>query len=394
MGERKNVLLMKKAIFIAILIITLVFPIKKVSAADYSNVWNVFLDSSDNYNANSITPDDGDEFTSFVELPISEQLRDYNNIYRIQVSNCSADFSSCDFTLYESNSEVDSKAVNIVYKTVDSSIIDKYDDYANDMRNSLSDIRVLGINVTSSRLFNITDLKLYAKNSSAASIYGGYPYNLMEYSDEIESLYSDQNLSIQFIPRKGDGMDFYIYDQGTLNYLYNGIIISSVNRICVVYSNVIYIPKNTEKSSDAYISAAKKRIKDELGLDATIELGGTRASYSFIPFGDFSTADELFASFGTEEELGNYWYNVTFNAGIKKYLIVANIDEPNTPAASDPVNNSSSNSGESINQSNGVDSISNPPTGDNVIANCILLIISSTALLLMVIIEKNKITDK
>ena len=312
-------------IFFYIFLFLIIFLSKSVSAAtNYNEIWDSFLNSSNNYVAHSIRPDDNDELVNFVVLPIDRQLDWANTGFNIQTSNCTSNFSSCTFKLYKSNTYVDSRVVSISYEDLNSSIINLYNNYASEMESTLSYTNILGINIQSTRLFILDDLELYNKNMISTTI---PQYDSLKYEEELNSLYDDPNLSFQYIPRVGDGTAFYSYCKGNLYFLYNDVIVSSVSNISVLEANIIYIPQDTDNTSEAYISAAKKRIKDNLGIEANIELGGRRSTFSFNSWGEFNNKNELFASLGTDEELGDYWYNVTFNGVTKEYLISAN-DNP------------------------------------------------------------------
>ena len=95
------------------------------------------------------------------------------------------------------------------------------------------------------------------------------------YSSKIHELVDYEAIDFAYDPRAGLGYDFYNGCFGEMNILYKGVIYKTVGPVGFLMKNIIYIPDDTSKTTDAYINAALSRIKNYLNTeDVSLVYGG------------------------------------------------------------------------------------------------------------------------
>ena len=171
----------------------------------------------------------------------------------------------------------------------------------------------------------------------------------LNFAKDLINATNGSNISFRFDARagSGNGPNLYSFAMGQAIVYHNGVPYTSTNA-AITASNVLYIPKETENTPDAYMAAALKRIKDYLGTTdgITIALGGTLESLNhYDPYindgaGGIVTYNEK--GFIDDTTAGGNYYNITFNGQIYKFAICKkDASKLETPkyVASDLVNN-------------------------------------------------------
>ena len=100
--------------------------------------------------------------------------------------------------------------------------------------------------------------------------------SIVNYSSKIHELAGNANIDFIFDVRAGGtDSDFYEMNLGPIDILYDGVVYDYVEPIGYALTRIIYVPDDTEKTREAFINAAKKRINEYLrGVNVDIVYGG------------------------------------------------------------------------------------------------------------------------
>lgn len=187
--------------------------------------------------------------------------------------------------------------------------------------------------------FNITDLESlnYYYNTQNATNKNAANYLIPSYSSKIHGLTDNLGFDFMFDPRAGGGSSlFYKPIIGPINILYNGIVVDNINPIGFTLTNILYIPSDTEKDRDSFISAAQKRI-DEYFPGQNIEVSYedditnlTEDQYSWR-YTDPQTHVSSFTPLFDLEDTNGEFYKIQIGDVTYLYFIVADSEKMNTP---------------------------------------------------------------
>lgn len=101
--------------------------------------------------------------------------------------------------------------------------------------------------------------------------------NIVYYSSELKKLLGNSNIKVNLDTRMGWTHDF---TDGMLGYMvlsYNNFAYGVIDPTGFTANKVLYIPESTANNRNAFITAAKLRLKNYLGVDIEITYGGTVA---------------------------------------------------------------------------------------------------------------------
>ena len=149
------------------------------------------------------------------------------------------------------------------------------------------------------------------------------------YSSKLHGLLGNNNMSVAADVRMGWESDMTAGAGGYLNILYDGVIYASVNAQGTIQKNIIYVPDGTTKNRDAYISAAKERIKKYLPYaSVNITYGGQITSLTEEDLG--FPVSELSEIVDVDKTLGEY-YILTLDGKNFKFFIAEGSSKMNEP---------------------------------------------------------------
>ena len=144
----------------------------------------------------------------------------------------------------------------------------------------------------------------------------------LNFSKELIKAANGSNIYFRFYGGfgEGDSTRLYTFEGGQAAVLHKGTIYDSINA-GVTLNHVLYIPANTKNSTDAYINAAMKRIKDYLGTTEGIEIEIGSTFESLNEYYDSGMTHWNKNGFIDEKTCGSYYYNITINKEIYRFAI-------------------------------------------------------------------------
>lgn len=126
-------------------------------------------------------------------------------------------------------------------------------------------------------LFRLDDLEIinYINNGGYGKTFSIEMTNkVINYSGDFNKILGNSNIKAILDARAGWDEMFTHGGFGFVVLTYNGFAYNVVNTAGVKGNKVLYIPSSTEDTREAFIQAAKKRVKDYLGKDIEITYGG------------------------------------------------------------------------------------------------------------------------
>ncbi len=211
------------------------------------------------------------------------------------------------------------------YATVDASIKAKVDAILSKFDESFNNMSI------EDRWFIIEDLENINYKYSTRNITSEEAkINLAaNYCSKLHELLGNNNMTVRADVRMGWDSDITAGAGGYLNILYDGIIYATVNAQGTVQKNVIYVDDDTVESDEAFITAAKARIKKYLpNSTVEIEVGGLINSLTYEDLG--MPTEELEQILDITKTLGNY-YIVSLDGKDFKFFIAKGTDNMNEP---------------------------------------------------------------
>ncbi len=173
---------------------------------------------------------------------------------------------------------------------------------------------------TSYILEDLSLVNYYLTSNKSELTYPLAPARALKYT-EVNKLYNGLDLTYFLTIGAGSQDESLMYESafGPFGIFQNGSLVASTEA-GIYLKRVIYIPSDTANNTDAYIAAAKKRIKDYVGENATIDikLGGTLAS---LPEDSEDTEMPI-----TGHD-GNYYLITIGKRTYKFYLVKASADK-------------------------------------------------------------------
>lgn len=215
---------------------------------------------------------------------------DENEIY---FNNCNEDLTMCDIVL---NDEI--HAVKVSFEETNKEIKNTIDFYVK----KFNDLKTEDEYGWKSFNFDLIDLEMinyYATTKSTSFNYEKLN-EMFNYSQTIKNIFKGLNFTYDYDCRMGFDEPFYSFAEGGLNIIYENVYYSVVENIGTNAKNILYIPSNTEKTPEAFIKAAEKKIKDYMpNLNVKITKGASFDEYEF----KYSSEDSVIGVKDIVEEL-------------------------------------------------------------------------------------------
>lgn len=317
---------MKKKILFVLLCLFIFSPVvnaEEVFSDFYQQVApNGVLDMTD-----SIVPTTEAETEFFMAAHFAKIYND-SPVYG-SLDNCNEGKTECDFNLYfEEDGEPISEThkVQIKWHETDSKVKKLIDDYVkalDEYRPEPEEEGFLGIVE-----FDVTDLSLINYYGHIKSLDDVYDMNkVANYSKDLKEMFGNGNISYYLDMRAGGDEPFTSFAFGGFTLSYDGVLYGFLDQVGIKQIRTIYIPDETENTKEAYIAAAKARIDEYMGnTDSVIEVAGLRSEYEF-----YDEIVEDYSSFGEDEKLGDYYYNVTIGDVTDTFLIIRDSSKVEKP---------------------------------------------------------------
>lgn len=269
---------------------------------------------------NAIKPRNDDELDYYINVYSLSIFSDEE--YHIYISNINDDMTEGLLNLSKTDEngnwlDIESHVVQLKWQTEDSLIKNSVNSYIKNME----DTRPKDNENPSVIYYDLIDLSKinymnYLKSSSEIDV-----NNYVKYISDIKKIFVGSNIDLYLDVRAGDYAPMYRLGFGGLVVYYNDIMYGLVDRVGIIQKNVIYIPNETEDTSDAYIAAAKKRIDEYLGNTETkIEVAGT-----------LDSIDTYFSELGDKSKMGKYYYNVTVGKVTEEFVFIKDSSKIETP---------------------------------------------------------------
>ena len=257
-----------------------------------------------------------DDFLNIEEM--KNELNNENMTIQLSYDNVPSDYSSFIVKVYKVENNLPTDLITeitipINYKTVDQNKIA----YANAAISKIDAFKVeLGESLYGYKLGDLDLVDYYTSCGITKDIdrtqdqYG----EALNYIPDIKM--GAEDMTFYFDVREGDAFAINEDYGGFAIVLYNGIKIA-VGNTFVVENNIIYIPDETENTSEAYMEAATQRLKDRFGDDVNISEAGLISDFADIQ----EPLAEGWIDLGDESLREDYYYNVTVN-GYTNYFVI------------------------------------------------------------------------
>lgn len=281
------------------------------------------------FEVDSIEPKNEIELDAYVNASF---MKKYNTDHFYgSLSSCNNNYSDCVLDLYwyndsSSPSITESHIVKVLWKSVDSNVKNLVDTYVKKVENLRDPNKdeygnIKNINFTVSDL-NLMNYFNYLANASSQSW-----DSAIRYAEGINKLFDYSNLTYALDIRAGDARPMQEYGFGYFTISYNGVVCGLVENVGVWQNAILYIPDETENTSDAYIAAAKKRIDAYFGNNnVKIEVDGKIDGYVVKDAGIGEDGQPVdmevdFSLLGDVSKMGDYVYKVTIG-NISKPIVM------------------------------------------------------------------------
>lgn len=285
------------------------------------------LTATGNLAVKSIKPTSPAEAEFFLSVYVAM----YNfDDYSFWAGACNEDYTTCDIYLDKGNTTVETHVLNVSYSDVDQEVLTKV--------NSLIDA------LPEDKHFIVEDLELINYLvSSGYDMYGGsvaIENAIINYSSEIKNYFG--NMTAHLDARAGWGGNFNSGAFGGFVVSYEGTIYGLLNGGGAEKNHVIYIPDDTENTTEAYVKAAQTRINNYLKNDKVKITYGGKLSEDFIV--------EEYEHVADTSKIRDEYYMLTYGENVYPFLIVkdsSKINDNVTYATNDIMTNVSITSGNS-----------------------------------------------
>ena len=214
-------------------------------------------------------------------------------------------------------------------ENVPSSLVDKFEEIENSIVANTSSLDKIsrgheGI------YFEIEDLNLINylyNNKLEENVVGEMRFNedVVNYSNELKSIFKNNNFLYHFDFRAGDDTTFRNLAFGYKLLEYNDILYTFDFDAGYYVKQVIYIPDNIKDNDEDYIKAAEKRIKKYLNDDnIKIEVAGLRSEFKDY-YGN--SLEDTWNNFYDLDNISDSYYNLTINGQVIPIVIEKNSDK-------------------------------------------------------------------
>lgn len=166
------------------------------------------------------------------------------------------------------------KKVELAFKNPDQKILDKVKKLEQKI---LDGTKKIG-NLNAYEVSDMEMLNYLLSKPNKTTYYNGFFINgasLIKYSGDFAKVTDSDNIEVELLMESGGGNPFITDSYGMTFISYDGVVYTAFgttpNDIVGARGyNIIYVPNGTDKNINSYIEAAKIRINDYLGVEATI----------------------------------------------------------------------------------------------------------------------------
>lgn len=210
--------------------------------------------------------------------------------------------------------------VNVKWKETNPSVRTLIDEYAKKV-DKLFEVKEFEGGSNKEFLTEVLDVSRISgiKNSKYGNFYAE---SALHYSDEMIKIFGNSNIDYKLTGRLGDAGPFYGLGGGDLTLWYNGVAYQSlVGVVGVSQFDILYIPEQTELNTDAFITAAKKRLDENFGANVIdVKLGGV-----FEELDSFEEYNKYVLNIDRTKTGDNY-YKLKINGKDYNFIIMKNSD--------------------------------------------------------------------
>lgn len=251
----------------------------------------------------SVKPKNSEESDFFLQNYLNNMS---TNNHEYWPGTCNEDYSICDISLYiydeKGNATYETHKLKITYSKLD--------------ENKATQVNKVLASIPKNKTFVVEDLELvnYLINSGYTNekLYYSSEAAYINYSSELKELLGNSNITASLEIRGGGFAIFAPSNIGGYILSYDGVAYGLFHG-GAMKKYVIYIPDETEESTDAYIKAAQKRIDNYLGKGIVkIQYTGKLSQL------EYSDHEEL----GLGNKLKDEYYTITYKDCSFDFLIV------------------------------------------------------------------------
>lgn len=292
---------MKKITFLVLTLVAyLTVGTMSVNAEEYGEPFKK-ITSDGTLKINSVRPTNEAEADFFIGNYLSSfDTEDYYYGF----DNCNEDYSTCLVVATSiDGTQLESHTLKFTYATVDENIA--------------SEVNKIISGMPENKNYVVEDLEFI--NYVVVGGYNPYKFDInvqnamVNYSSELRSYLKNGNITAKFDLRFGGGTPFSDGGGGALIFSYDNIVYGMMEDVGAEKKYLIYVPDETEDSTEAYIAAAQKRINDYLKNDQV------KITYAGKVSTDFDGL--LFESIVDPSKRRDEYYTLTYN-GIEFYLLI------------------------------------------------------------------------
>lgn len=155
-------------------------------------------------------------------------------------------------------------------------------------------------------------------------------FNSKTLNDKFRETVKNNHIGYYVVPEGGGGMPFLSGAAGKLVLFYDGVAYDILDDyVDFTNHNIIYIPSNTEKTPEAYIAAAQKRINDYLGENSGVVISYTGSLDDDMK--DFFK-EEGYETFGIDKNnFDHNEYSISYLDNTEGILIIADSSKMQKP---------------------------------------------------------------
>lgn len=246
--------------------------------------------------------------------------------YYVYFSGCDEKYTKCEITIDE-NGLMERHIVKVSFEEEDKIIKNKVDNYIK----KVDSLKVDDGNGWKSFIFELIDLEMvnyYATTKSKDFNYEKMN-ELFPYSQTLKKISEGANYSYRYNVGMGSDEPFSSYVEGGVSVIYNNIHYGVIDNTGVIAKNVLYIPSDTEKTPEAFIKAALKKINDYLpDLKVKITKSSTFEEYVFSNgYEEYTDIEDYIEDFiDVKKTVGNVFV-IDFGGFKVDFLIVADSEK-------------------------------------------------------------------
>lgn len=321
----------KITLLMASFVILMMLGVVNVEAEEYSEVY-LKLFPNGKYETNSIPLTNEYDLDVFVYSGLFKLMDEVGlSGYDVEVRSCNDTYNLCDVRLFkyemvENNNKLtfdETHSIEFVYNKYDKNVSKKMQKYLEIAQDGATLTDEVGL----AKLYALTDLDLINYYTSIDSSDGNFNINninnTINYISSLRKEFNNSNVTYKMDCRAGADIPLQNLSFGYFVVYYKNVAYGYVDPIGTQQRNVLYIPTDTENTTEAYIVAAKKRLKDYLGKDVNITVGDLRTNLDVSELQKFDP-DYVYdwSKLGDESLMGDYYYKVELNGMKYDYVFI------------------------------------------------------------------------